>query len=137
MLRPVLASCLLMVVSACGGGTPPSTSLPAPEEGVQIPHFVPRDSEPSLVNADEITDLLAKNYPIQLRRNGISGSVRLFVFVDASGRVTQVSPIDSSNEPAFDRAAESVVRAMEFQPAEFEGESIGVWIQQRIEFTTR
>ena len=135
--RRILVQCLLFAASACIGSTPPSTSLPAPEEGIQIPHQIVRDEEPRLLNAAEIQKLLAQNYPSQLRLNGLSGSVVLFLFVDASGRVTQVKPRNPSPHSEFNQAAERIARAMSFQPAEVEGEPLGVWILQRFDFTTR
>lgn len=137
MFRPIITPCILLVASACSTGPQPRPTLPAPDVGVEVPDPQATDSEPRLANGDEILDLLVSRYPPQLRERGISGSVTFFVFVDPSGRVTQIRLRNSSKEPEFDRAAEAIARSMEFWPTLLDREPIGVWIMQKIDFDTR
>lgn len=137
MLRRILGLCILSIASACSSSPPPSTALPPPEAGIQIPHQIDRDVEPRLINTNEISGLLERSFPDQLREGGFSGSVVLFVFVDARGQVTQVMPRNPSSHSEFNRAAENVARAIKFSPATVGEEPLGVWITQQIDFNTR
>lgn len=135
---------LLLVASGCAGNA--SSEVPAqaaqpiatPQPGeVERPPYVARDTEPRLINGEEIQRMLTKEFPEELRHAGISGSVDKFVFVDASGNVTEVRSFGPEQHIEFGQAAERVVRSMKFRPAEYDGEPVGVWIIQKIDFTTR
>ena len=137
MARLALVTCMAIALAACAGGPAPVRELPPPDPGVEVPEIVTHDVEPRLSNVKEIRDLLVDSYPRQLRLNGISGSVVLYVYVDRHGRVTQVRPRNPTSEPEFTRAAELVVRAMRFESAETNGEPVGTWIMQRVDYDSR
>lgn len=132
----ILGACAILSVIACTGSTP-TPLLPPADSGVEAPEAVPHDVEPRLINASEVKVLLREAYPPRLREEGISGSVVVFIFIDRHGRVTQVRPRTASSRPQFNRAAESVVRSMRFEPAEADGEPVGIWTLQEVSFATR
>ena len=61
--------------------------------------------------------------------------VRLFVFVQADGRVGEVRVDESSGHSGADAAAARVFRAARFSPARVEGIATSVWIKLPITFT--
>lgn len=50
------------------------------------------------------------NYPAEARREGVSGSLRMTVRIDAQGKLVGVTLGRSSGHPVLDRAAEDIVR---------------------------
>jgi len=135
---------LLLVTSGCAGSArseaPAQAAQPIatpPAGEAELPEYVAVDTEPKLTNGDEMQKLLSEQYPADLREAGISGSIDLFMFIDASGTVTEVRPFGPRQQIQFEQAAERIARSMKFRPAEYGGRPIGVWIIQKIEFTTR
>lgn len=132
----MLGAYAILILSACAGATQ-APLVPTSDSVDEAPEAVPHDVEPRLINAREVQELLRKRYPSKLREKGIGGAVDMFVFVNRQGRVTDVRPRTSSSHPEFNRAAESVFRAMKFTPAEADGEPIGIWTVQQARFTMR
>lgn len=65
----------------------------------------------------------APEYPSELKRKKLSGSVYVLFMVDKSGHV--VSPIvHKSNNPAFDVAAMQAVKRWRFEPGKRSGQSV-------------
>lgn len=95
------------------------------------------DVPPLLLNTKEITQALNEGYPTELREARISGSVVVWLYVDDSGRVTESLLHKRSDHEAFDAAALSIVRRMQFRPALMDEEPVAVWILQRVDFNTR
>lgn len=118
----------------------PVENLPPPPAGARpsdVPSYIPRDVEPRLTNARQIERVLQQRYPSMLREAGIGGSVILYVFVDEDGEPTNTQVQQSSGYPQLDAAAEQVVDEMEFSPAMNRDRPVGVWVLQRVEFSTR
>jgi len=44
---------------------------------------------------------------------------------------------EPSDYPQFNKAALTVVSSMKFRPAQYEGEPVGVWMLQKVDFNTR
>lgn len=63
-------------------------------------------------------------YPATLKAQGIEGDVLLSVSIDAGGRVTSVSIVQSSGQAAFDRAAREAARQERFSPALRDGRPV-------------
>ena len=101
------------------------------------PLYVARDAEPRLTNVHEISQLLDEAYPPRLREERVSGSVALYVLVDKTGRPLRVEVQTPSVHVPFNKAATSVASEMRFEPALNDGEPVGVWILQRLDFNTR
>lgn len=131
----LLGACAILSMISCTGSTP-APLLPPANSGVEAPEAVPHDVKPRLVNAGEVKALLLDSYPPRLREEGISGLVVMFIFIDRHGRVTQVRPRTASPRPQFNKAAESVVRGMRFEPAEADGQPVGIWTIQEVSFAT-
>jgi len=135
---------LLSVTPGCAGSASSGPAaraaqpIPPPPAGeAELPEYVARDTEPRLINGDEIRKQLSEQYPADLREAGIAGSLELFTFIDASGTVTEVRPFGPRQHIQFEQAAERIARSMKFVPAEYDGTPVGVWIIQKIDFTTR
>ena len=132
----VVGTCATLLLTACASSAE-TPLLPPADSGIEVPQAVPYDVAPSLVNAPEVEEQLRQSYPPNLREQGIGDSVVVFIFIDRYGQVTEVRPRTMSSRPEFNRAAESVVRAMRFEPAEADGEPIGIWTIQEVNFSTR
>ncbi len=133
MFHRTLASFPVLTVTAFLIGP----SLAHAQDKPSPPQFVARDVEPALLNGREIQTLLADNYPPRLRRDGISSSVTLYLFIDVTGNVMKVEIYEKSVYAQFNKAARTVANAMRFRPAENDGEPVGVWVLQRLDFNTR
>jgi len=59
-------------------------------------------------------------YPISLKRDGISGVVAVKVFIDETGAVSECSVTKSTN-PDFNQAALDAVKKWKFKPAQKDG----------------
>ncbi|MEY2933777.1 MAG: hypothetical protein RL033_4526 [Pseudomonadota bacterium] len=63
-------------------------------------------------------------YPATLKAQGVEGDVMVSVSIDASGRVTGVSIVQSSGQPEFDRAAQQAAQEERFSPALRDGQPV-------------
>lgn len=115
-----------------GGQVAPGKTDVGPESG---PTFTPFTVPPRILNADEITIALQRDYPPLLRDAGIGGTVRVYFFIDAEGQVKDVRVDKSSGHQALDEAALNVGRAMRFAPAMNKKEKVPVWVSFPITFT--
>ncbi len=73
-------------------------------------------------------------YPKRARERGITGYVRMSIFVNESGSVEKVKVLDSKPAGVFDEAASNAVRGWEFKPGQYEGESVSTWVTQTLRF---
>lgn len=118
----------------------PIENLPPPPAGARpsdVPSYIPRDVEPRLTNGREMERVLQQRYPSMLREAGIGGTVILYVFVNAQGQPEKSQVQQSSGYPQLDAAAHEVVDRMKFSPAMNRDKPVGVWVLQRVEFSTR
>lgn len=73
-------------------------------------------------------------YPFRAKRLGIEGSVSVKFLVDAAGRVSRVTILESNPPGIFD---ESVLRALpswRFTPGELGGKAVNTWVSTVIQF---
>lgn len=98
------------------------------------PTFVARDTEPTIKNMDELAQVLKRVYPSGYRDTGLDVSTILWVFVGSDGTVGATEVLKTSGYDVFDRAAQQLADAMEFDPALRGEEPVGVWINQVINF---
>ena len=110
-------------------GQPPT----AEEEAAGI-RYIPRDSEPRLVNQETVVAMLKRHYPDALVQQGVDARVTLWLFVDESGAVAEKQIQKSSGYESIDQAALQLADSMAYSPAEHEGTPVGVWIAQAVEF---
>lgn len=73
-------------------------------------------------------------YPPSAKRKGVKGYVVLSVLVEADGSVNQVQVLESSPSGIFDAAALQGIRAWQFEPAKYKGDTVRVWAKQKIRF---
>lgn len=74
------------------------------------------------------------NYPSKLRQQGIEGYVVVGALVTADGDVERVSVVESSPAGSFDQYAMDFVRGWHFQPAQYRGEPVQIWVEQKVTF---
>jgi len=76
----------------------------------------------------------APNYPSELRKRNLQGSVQVVFLVDRDGKV--VSPkIEKSTNPSFDRPAIEAVRQWKFEPGTRNGEKVAFKMRVPITFS--
>lgn len=73
-------------------------------------------------------------YPLELRKKGISGEVRLRFIVTADGHTDHIR-VKSSQYPDLDEAATQAVAQWIYQPAELDGKPVDVWVELPVLFT--
>lgn len=73
-------------------------------------------------------------YPEQALTDKVNGYVTINLLVDQRGRVEKIKIVDSQPVGLFDQSALQAVRNWIFQPAEFQGRTVAVWMKQKIEF---
>jgi len=73
-------------------------------------------------------------YPPTAKKNGIKGYVVLSVLVEMDGSVNQVQVLESSPSGVFDAVALQGIRAWQFEPAKYKGDTVRVWAKQKIRF---
>lgn len=105
---------------------PPITATATPTVAVSEPRF----------DATYL-DNPAPAYPALSRRIGEEGRVVLRVYVEASGRASQVQINASSGSPRLDQAAHEAVSRWKFIPAKLGAEAVGAWVLVPIVFNLR
>ncbi|MGB5304192.1 MAG: energy transducer TonB [Gemmatimonadota bacterium] len=100
------------------------------------PTWIQREQDPRLLNLDEVRGAMERLYPALLRDAGIGGVVVLWIFVGEDGRAQRTQVYRSSGYPAFDDTARRVASSMRFAPALNRDQTVGVWIQIPVEFTS-
>ncbi len=73
-------------------------------------------------------------YPKRARERGETGYVRMSIFVDEEGRVSTVKVLDAKPRGVFEDAATAAVKNWEFQPGEYDGQTVGTWVTQTVRF---
>ena len=104
---------------------------PDPADG---PVFVSYDVEPVLQNQGEVGHVMRRAYPSGYRDTGLDVTTLLWIYVGRDGTVGGSEVLKSSGYAVFDRAAEEVVDAMVFEPAQSGGEPVAVWVQKAVHF---
>lgn len=118
--------------------TPPGVEeLKTLEELGEAPTFTPFTVRPDVKNRAEVAGALVREYPPDLRKRGVSGTVTVWFFIDAEGTVRKAQINESSGHEALDAAALRVARIMEFTPASHKEKNVPVWISLPITFTAR
>lgn len=110
---------------------PPSTQS---QDLSQTPTLTPYTLAPHLRNQDEVARALLRFYPPMLRDAGISGTVKVWFYIDKTGRVIRTQINVSSGYEAFDDAAVKVADLMKFSPAQNYDRKVPVWVSIPIVF---
>jgi TonB family protein len=98
---------------------------------------VPFTVAPALLNRGEVIQALESEYPQVLRDAGVGGTVRIAVFVDERGDVTNLRIEESSGHPALDDAGLRVGELFRFTAALNVDKPVGAWIGFPITFRVR
>jgi protein TonB len=99
------------VMSTAHVDVPPA--LPDP-----LPRVDPGPPQPPVLMSLEAIDSPAPTYPMDLLRDGVTGTVQLELLVGVDGRVVEVNVIHSSGNRELDNVArEQVLRNWRFKPA--------------------
>jgi periplasmic protein TonB len=92
---------------------------------------------PKLLNSNEVTRALVRNYPAFLRDAGVGGDVLIWLLIDENGRVIETDIKESSGHAALDQAALQVGEVMRFSPASNRDQRVKVWVSVPVKFRTR
>ncbi|MCG6957297.1 MAG: energy transducer TonB [Gemmatimonadetes bacterium] len=114
---------------------------PPPEEKTQdlsaAPTFTPYTVAPSILNRDEVIKAMEREYPPLLRDAGIGGTVRVYFFIDETGKVIDHRIDQTSGHQALDDAALKVADVYRFSPALNRDKKVPVWVSFPITFQVR
>lgn len=116
---------------------PPPPSERAEEDLAAVPRFTPMTVRPDILNRDEVSRVLEREYPPLLRDAGIGGTVIVWFFIDEEGRAIKWQVAQSSGHKALDEAAIRVAPVYKFSPALNRDKKVKVWVQIPITFRTR
>jgi TonB family protein len=134
-------------VSPAGEAPPQGSAVEVPEEFevpqpqgrdpvTREPTFTPFTVAPSIRNRREVIEAMNAEYPPLLREAGVGGTVRVYFFIDAQGRVEHTRIDRSSGHEALDEAALQVAHVYQFSPALNRDEPVPVWVSFPITFRT-
>lgn len=90
---------------------------------------------PALLNGEEVTALIEKQYPPQLVGLGAAGETVLRLWLDERGQVVRGLVSRSSGHASLDSVAEKVAQRMRFRPAKNRDEAVRVIVQIPVVFT--
>jgi TonB family protein len=93
------------------------------------------ETQPELLNRDEIAAAISRNYPPLLRDAGVTGSVTLRMRLGSDGVVDAgtIKVVESSHD-AFSQAAANVASRLRFRPARVKGKPVPVWVTLPVTF---
>lgn len=96
-----------------------------------LPSMLPDASRipPQMLDREGAEEMLQDEYPEALQLGQIGGSVRLRMRIDAQGRVSEPSVIESSGFESLDRVAVRVAPRFRFVPALQGGAPVATWIE--------
>ncbi|HKJ01340.1 MAG TPA: M56 family metallopeptidase [Longimicrobiales bacterium] len=114
--------------------SPPASELTDPASG---PVFTPFTVAPSIVNRQEVIAAMVREYPSELREQGIGGTVRVYFLVDDDGTVARSIVDRSSGNTALDEAALKVASVYRFTPALNKDKKVPVWVSFPLTFQMR
>ena len=114
---------------------------PPPAEKTQdlsaAPTFTPYTVAPSILNRDAVVKAMEREYPPLLRDAGIGGTVKVYFFIDETGKVIDHRIDQSSGHQALDEAALKVADVYRFSPALNRDKKVPVWVSFPITFQVR
>jgi TonB family protein len=117
--------------SGSAGSKSQAASVPAVQRaGIDpdTPSFTPHSVRPQLSNAPEVQAGMVSRYPPMLKDAGVQGTVMMWLFIDAGGRVENFKMQQSSGQAALDQAALEVAALMRFSPALNRDQAVPVWV---------
>lgn len=73
-------------------------------------------------------------YPESALAKKLEGFVTVYLLVTSSGQVDKVKLLEAQPSGVFEDVALDAVRDWQFEPAEFKGQQVAVWVKQKINF---
>ncbi|MFO7563554.1 MAG: energy transducer TonB [Enhygromyxa sp.] len=104
--------------------------------GAGEPKQAPAASKPD-VAASPSGGLLGPEYPPELERQGVEGSVLVKVWIDEHGHVIKAEVVESSGHESFDHNALMAAQRQEWTPAIRDGEPVSTTQRYRVRFRLR
>lgn len=133
VLLPALAMAVTLAAGPARAQNPPPAPGAAPAEGTYELSRV--EEQPMLANRSDVSRLLQRSYPPEMRSRGETGIVTLRFRIQTDGRVDSASVmIEHASSPEFTEPAARVVRAMRFRPARIENRAVPVWVTLPVTF---
>lgn len=121
-----------------------AAETPAPNAANEVPVVetqpAPAPPSPAAIEPRFDADYLrnpAPAYPAMSRRLEESGKTILRVYVEPSGKPSQIQVKSSSGSPRLDQAAQDAVWRWKFVPARRGDEAVGAWVLVPIDFNLR
>ncbi|MGD8361822.1 MAG: energy transducer TonB [Gemmatimonadota bacterium] len=91
-------------------------------------------SYPEILFREEARNIIASFYPTALQQAGVGGSVKLQLWVDASGRVDHIQMREGSGYQSLNLAAMRAATQIRFRPATRAGMPVGTWVEFTVNF---
>ena len=111
----------------------PEAPAAAPEGEAATPH----DVNPTHKDLRRAGRIIERYYPQDLKNRRIGGTVEVWVYIDAEGKVQESRVNTSSGNERLDNAALTAARELEFNPAQNRGDPVPVWVSVPITFSVR
>jgi protein TonB len=129
-----VALAAVVFVAACDMAAT-STTDPGQADVVPAePTFIPYTTAPTLLNREEVVQAMRAAYPPLLREAGIGGTVRVYFYIGADGRVLATRIHESPGLEPLDQAALAAASVFRFSPAMNHDEVVAVWVSLPITF---
>lgn len=113
---------------------PPPRTPPPPPPPPPPPAVVPLKDLSRKPAPPELVSLLARNYPDDARRRGVSGEATVRARIDADGRVRTAS-VSSESEPGFGAACQrALIGSRWTPPLDRDGRAVGTWVRYTCRF---
>ncbi|MBT8395845.1 MAG: energy transducer TonB [Gemmatimonadetes bacterium] len=127
--EPVTAPTSEVVLSTADVSDEPA---PAPVEFPTLPEV--EVTLPELISRQEAEEIVASEYPEELKRAGVEGSVELQFWVDELGRPDNIGFKNGSTNNQLNFAAMRAARGFRFRPATRNGVAVGTWVRVTVHF---
>lgn len=82
----------------------------------------------------QVTYRSPMKYPPEALSKKLEGFVTVYLLVTQAGLVEKVKLLEANPTGVFEDAALEAVREWQFEPAEFQGRQVAVWVKQKINF---
>jgi protein TonB len=119
----------------------PVENLPPPPSDAsrlgENPVFTPYTVKPEIKNRRAAIRIVERYYPKLLKEAGIGGTVNVWVFIDAAGKVKNAQVQKSSGNQSLDDAALRAAQEFEFTPALNRDKRVPVWVAIPITFSVK
>ena len=130
-MRALIVSLALAVAAAV-----PAAAQGGPDDSITYELATHAEVHPpALLNRQQVALALSREYPVNYRRQGVSGEVTLRFRVEKDGTVdaSSLSTVGQA-DPLIAEAAMPVVRGMRFEPARLGDKPVRAWVVLPVTF---